>query len=101
MIAIPVLLIAQALALLAALYYIFKLDVQAWNSFLNSKLPLIWTQVTVPLLIMYCIDWLTDGKTIRTLLNINEDSKDAKLYASAIFLVGIFWGVVWACKGGF
>lgn len=83
------------------LWKYFTLDVWAWNALLNAKLPLIWVQVSVPLLILFGMDWISRGRTIQTILDIHKDSTIDHKIIAALFLLGIFLGTVWACKGGF
>jgi phosphotransferase system glucose/maltose/N-acetylglucosamine-specific IIC component len=92
---------AVYLFLLYNLFFVIKVPLEEWNTFLSAKLPLIATQVAVPLLILRLIDWTTRGRTIETICRISPQSPWQDKAIAAGFMGIIFLGLVAAVKGGF
>jgi hypothetical protein len=78
-----------------------EVDAQKWSTFLNAKLPLIITQVLIPLLVIFLIDLSTPGRTIGTLLSVSPDDPWQHKAVAAVFIIGLLYALGQGTKGGF
>jgi hypothetical protein len=91
-----------ALATMAILLFSgTKIDEQAWSLFLNAKLPLILTQVSVPLLVLLLVDLGTPGRTVSAICDVDPTDAWQEKATAAAFLLGLTYVMVQAVKGGF
>lgn len=87
--------------LLYNLIFVITVPIEEWNTFLSAKLPLIATQVSVPLIVARLADWATGGRTIETICHITPGSCWQDKAIAAGFFGILFLGLVAAVKGGF